>query len=110
MKKKQVLVGPLPFMYVVAPKGAVLCCFASKKLYYSYIEDSGQRIITPLPGCYHKTMELDDFPLHVIQQMLHEGCFRSHADGMAALPVLIPSKGSLEFGIICEFFCRKSQH
>ena len=68
---------------------------------------TGQRIITPLPGCYHKVMEL---LLHVIWQMLREGCFRLHADGMAALPVLIPSKGSLEFGIICEFFRLQSQH
>ena len=37
----------------------------------------------------------------VIRQTLREGCFRSRADGMAALPVLIPSKGGLEFGIIC---------
>ena len=49
-------------MYVVASKGAVLCYFASKKLlllvYYSR-----QRIITPLPGCYHKVMTLYDFLL-----------------------------------------------
>ena len=59
--KKQVLVGSLLFMFVVASKGPVLG-FASKNLlllvYYS-----GQRIITPLPGCYHKAMKLDDFLL-----------------------------------------------
>ena len=94
MTKKQVFVGSLHFMFVVTSKGAVLSCFASKKLlllvYYL-----GQRIITPLPDCYHKAMKLNDF-----RQTLREGCFRSLADGMAALPVLIPSKGGLEFGSI----------
>ena len=46
----------------------------------------------------------------VIQQTLREGCFRSHADGMAVLPVLIPSKGGVEFGIIFEFFRFQSQY
>jgi len=59
--KKQVLVGSLLFMFVVASKGPVLG-FASKNLlllvYYS-----GQRIITPLPGCYHKALKLNDFLL-----------------------------------------------
>ena len=35
--KKQVLVGSLLFMFVVASKGPVLGCFASKIFYYSYI-------------------------------------------------------------------------
>jgi len=47
--------------------------------------------------------ETQRFSPLVIRQTLREGCFRSHADGMTALPVLIPSKGGVEFGIIFEF-------
>ena len=46
----------------------------------------------------------------VIRQTLREGCFRSRADGMAVRSVVIPSKGGLEFGIICKFFRLQSQH
>ena len=54
--------------------------------------------------------ESQQFSPLVIRQTLREGCFHSHADGMAALPVLIPSKGGVEFGIIFEFFCFQSQY
>ena len=58
-----------------------------------------------LTGCDYKLMELDCLLLQIFWETLSECCFDAKADGMAALPFLVPTEGRFKLRIIAEFFC-----
>ena len=59
-----------------------------------------------LTGCDYKSMEREFLLLQIFWETLSEGCFDAKADGMAALPFLVPTEGRFKLRIIAEFFCR----
>ena len=56
-----------------------------------------------LTGCEYKSMDLDCLLLQIF--WLRECCFGAKADGMAALPFLVPAKGRFKLRILAEFLC-----
>ena len=56
-------------------------------------------------GCDYKSMEREFLLLQIFRETLSEGCFDAKADGMAALPFLVPTEGRFKLRIIAEFFC-----
>ena len=51
-----------------------------------------------LTGCDYKSMEFDCLLLQIFRETLSECCFGAKADGMAALPFLVPAEGHLYSG------------
>ena len=51
-----------------------------------------------LTGCDYKSMEREFLLLQIF-------CFDAKADGMVALPFLVPTEGRFKLRIIAEFFC-----
>ena len=58
-----------------------------------------------LTGCDYKSMERECLLFQIFWETLSECCFDVKADGMAALPLLVPTEGRFKVGIIVEFFC-----
>ena len=64
-----------------------------------------------LTECDYKSMELDCLLPQIFWEMLSECCFGAKADGMAALPFLVPAEGHFKLGILASlrgkrFFAR----
>ena len=53
----------------------------------------------------YKSMELDCLLLQIFWETLSECCFGAKADGMAALPFLVPAEGRFKLRILAEFLC-----
>ena len=78
---------------------------------FIHVQDVAQLILTTASSCSnHELVKLDYLLLHVGWEMLSKGCLRPQGNGMAALPVCIPTKGCLEFGIRIEFLCLHTKH
>ena len=58
-----------------------------------------------LTGCDYKSMERECLLFQIFWETLSEGCFVAKADGMAALPLLVPTEGRFKLGITAELFC-----
>ena len=58
-----------------------------------------------LTGCDYKSMERECLLFQIFWETLSECCFDAKADGMAVLPLLVPTEGRFKLGIIVEFFC-----
>ena len=57
-----------------------------------------------LTGCDYKSMEHECLLFQIFWERLSECCFDAKADGMAALPFLVPTEGCFKLRIIAEFF------
>ena len=57
-----------------------------------------------LTRCDYKWMELDCLLLQIFWETLSECCFGAKADGMAALPFLVPAEGRFKLRIVAESF------
>ena len=55
-----------------------------------------------LTGCDYKSMELDCLLLQIFWETLSECCFGAKADGMAAIPFLVPTEGRFKLGILAS--------
>ena len=53
----------------------------------------------------YKSMEIDCLLLQIFWETLSECCFGAKADGMAALPFLVPAEGHFKLRILAEFLC-----
>ena len=59
-------------------------------------------VVRTATGCDYKSMELDCLLLQIFWETLSGCCFGAKADGMAALPFLVPAEGRFKLRILAE--------
>lgn len=58
-----------------------------------------------LTGCDYKSIELDSLLLQIFWKSMSKCYFGAKADGMVALPFLVPVEGCFRLRIVAEFVC-----